>query len=225
MIPLRDSIRPTKTPFVNYLLIGINVIVFLVELAVPDTETFIRTWALVPAAVSLADPASLSRFVTSMFLHAGWIHVGSNMLFLHVFGDNVEARLGHLRYLFFYLIWGAIAGLAQFMLMAQAAIPILGASGAVAGVMGAYFVFFKHSTVETLVPTLFGFLSVIEVPAPFMLFYWFVIQIFSGSASVVVGAAFGGVAWFAHVGGFMAGWFIARLYPDSKTMEPLEIIE
>jgi membrane associated rhomboid family serine protease len=224
MIPLRDSLKPTKTPFVNYLIIAANLLVFLIELAVPDLETFIRTWGLVPAAVGFSDASSLLRFVSSMFLHAGWIHIGANMLFLHVFGDMVESRLGHLRFLLWYLSWGVAAAISQYIFDPTSTMPILGASGAVAGIMGAYFVFFKHSTVETLLPTFGGFMTVVEIPAPLMLLYWFIIQLFSGSASIVGGgAALGGVAWFAHVGGFTAGWLTARRLKGSGSEEPIAI--
>jgi membrane associated rhomboid family serine protease len=224
MIPLRDTIRPSKTPYVNYFLIGVNLVVFAVELLVPDLETFIRTWALIPVALTFLDPSSLARFISSMFLHAGWLHIISNMLFLHVFGDNVEGRLGHLRYLVCYLIWGVVAALAQLVFSIGSTIPLLGASGAVAGVMGAYFVFFKHSSIETLVPTYFGFLTSVELPAPMMLFYWLITQIFSGSTAAVVGTAgLGGVAWFAHIGGFVGGWLSARLSRQGDIDEPIAI--
>jgi membrane associated rhomboid family serine protease len=224
MIPLRDTIRPAKTPYVNYLLIGINLAVFAVELLVPDLETFIRTWALIPAAITFLDPSSLVRFISSMFLHAGWLHIVSNMLFLHVFGDNIESRLGHFRYLACYLVWGVVAALAQLVFSVGSTIPLLGASGAVAGVMGAYFVFFKHSYIETLVPTYLGFLTSVELPAPVMLFYWLITQIFSGSTAAVVGtASLGGVAWFAHIGGFVGGWLSARLFLQEDTDEPIAI--
>lgn len=224
MIPLRDTLRPSKTPYVNYFLIGVNLVVFVIELVAPDTETFIRTWALIPAAIGLARPETLIHLVSSMFLHAGWLHVISNMLFLHVFGDNVESRLGHIRYLICYLVWGVVAALAQLVFSVGSTIPLLGASGAVAGVMGAYFVFFKHSSIETLVPTYLGFLTSVELPAPVMLFYWFVTQIFSGSTAAVVGAGdLGGVAWFAHIGGFVGGWLSARLFPKSDFDEPIAI--
>ncbi len=223
MIPLRDNIQPDTTPFITYGLIAGNIVVFIWQLIVPDPDAFVRFWALVPAAAN-ADPATWYRFVTSMFLHGGFLHVGSNMLFLHVFGDNVEDRFGHIRYLVFYLFWGVAAGLAQYVFISGASIPVLGASGAVAGVMGAYFVLFKHSKVETLVPTFFGFLTHMKLPAQFMLFYWFIIQVFSGTTTVAAsGASLGGVAWFAHIGGFAAGWFSARFAPAAEWEHPIEI--
>lgn len=216
MLPLRDSVRSHKVPFVCWAIILANVFVFLLELAASDLEIFIFKYALIPKNVSLSFPSSLSPFFTSVFLHAGWVHLLSNMWFLKIFGDNVEARLGHIKFFFLYLFWGVVAGLAQYLFLVNSTIPMLGASGAIAGVLGAYLVFFPYSKIEVLIPT-FGFWATTLVPAPFMLFYWFITQLFSGTASIVIGtAAVGGVAWWAHAGGFAAGYLTAKIFPKRQ---------
>ena len=150
------------------------------------------------------EPIWLTLF-SSMFMHGGWAHLGGNMLFLFIFGDNVEARMGKMNYLIFYLLSGVAAALLQSFLLPASQVPMIGASGAIAGVMGAYMVKFPHSRIVTLVP-LFVFLTTIEIPAYLILIYWFVIQFFSGIGSVGHSQlSEGGVAWFAHIGGFVAG--------------------
>lgn len=216
MLPLRDSIRSQKTPFITWAIILANVLVFFQELAAPDLEVFIYQYALIPKDIDLFTASSFFPFFTSLFLHAGWVHLISNMWFLKIFGDNVEAYLGHIKFLLLYLFWGIAAGVIQYLFLVDSAIPMLGASGAIAGVLGAYLVLFPHSTIEVLVPT-FGFFATALVPAPFMLFYWFITQLFSGTASIIVGtAAVGGVAWWAHAGGFAAGYLTAKIFPKKK---------
>ena len=209
MIPLRDSVPTRKTPLVTYGLILLNILFFLLELLSPNLNDFINQYALIAARVSFAHPLTLYPFLTSQFLHAGLAHLIANMWFLKIFGDNVEEALGHLRFLLFYLFCGLMAGLSQYFFMTNSTIPMLGASGAVAGVLGAYFVFFPHHRIETLVPV-WGFWRVVNLSASLMLFYWFIIQLFSGVGSLVV-TTVGGVAFFAHAGGFLAGWLIAKM--------------
>src|SRR3990167_9593874 len=156
MFPLRDSQPTYKFPAVTVAIIVVNVIVFLMELMAPDIETFIQSYALIPSAVNLLNVSTLSSFISSQFLHAGFIHIISNMWFLRIFGDNVEEKFGSFKFLFIYILAGFVGNFAQYILSPNSTIPILGASGAVAGVLGAYLVFFPHHTVKTLVP-FFGF--------------------------------------------------------------------
>ena len=201
MIPLRDTNPPARLPIVNYALIALNVAVFVYELALgPGFERFLFTYGLVPRSFSF------TTLVTSMFLHGGLMHLLGNMLFLHIFGDNVEDRLGHVRYLFLYLLSGVAAGAAQTVTNPGSAVPMVGASGAIAGVSGAYLLFFPTARVVTLVPVFF-FLQLVEVPALVFLLVWFLWQIFSGVAALG-GAGDGGVAFWAHVGGFVAGMIL-----------------
>lgn len=210
MLPLRDTQPARIFPFWTIAIILANVFVFLLELTAPDIEVFISQYALIPARVSFLDFASLSPFVTSQFLHGGFLHIASNMWFLWIFGDNVEERLGFLWFPVFYLAAGVVGGLAQYIFIPGSTLPMLGASGAVAGVLGAYYAMFPKHNIRTLVPV-FGFFTVMNLPASLMLFYWFFTQIFSGVATIATGAfALGGVAWFAHVGGFGLGWFLGH---------------
>lgn len=198
MIPLRDTIPSRRVPVVNYAIIALNVAVFLHEVALgPALEPFLMTWGLVPRHFV---PSTL---VTSMFLHGGLLHLGGNMLYLYIFGDNVEDRLGRGRYLLFYVLCGVAAAATQAYSNPHAGVPMIGASGAIAGVSGAYFLFFPRARVVTLVPV-FLFLQVVEIPAVVFLLIWFVWQVVSGVATL--GERTGaGVAFWAHVGGFIAG--------------------
>jgi membrane associated rhomboid family serine protease len=202
MIPLRDIIPSRTTPVVTISLIAVNVLVFLYELALGrGVDAFTLYWGLVPAAFSWVT------VLTSMFLHGGIMHVAGNMLYLWIFGDNVEDRMGHGRFLVFYLLCGAAAALAQTITQPDSVIPMVGASGAIAGVMGAYFVLYPRSRIVTLV-ALFFFFQVIEVPAILFLGIWFIMQFVSGLGSILTvasGQAAGGIAFWAHVAGFVAG--------------------
>jgi membrane associated rhomboid family serine protease len=201
MIPLRDTIPSSGVPLVNYLIIGTNVGVFLYEVSLGrHAEAFLYAYGLVPRDFALP------RLVTSMFLHGGLGHLLGNMLYLYIFGDNVEDRLGHLRYALFYLLCGVAAGAAQALTSPASAVPMVGASGAIAGVSGAYLLFFPHSRVVTLVPVFF-FLQVVEVPAVFFLALWFVWQLAFGVSTIGRNAA-GGVAFWAHIGGFVVGMLL-----------------
>jgi membrane associated rhomboid family serine protease len=209
MIPLRDSQRSFSTPYITILLIVCNAMVFLftVSLDPYSRNHFLMTYGMIPARLHW------DTLITSMFLHGGWLHVVGNMWFLWIFGDNVEDTLGHGRYLLFYLLCGVAAALAQVALSPESRVPTVGASGAIAGVMGAYLVKFPHSRIVTLV-FLFVFVTTVEVPAVVMLLYWFVIQLFSGVGTIGHSqVSQGGVAWFAHVGGFVAGMVLILLLP------------
>lgn len=215
MIPLRDTIRSRTFPVVNSLLITANVLVFLWQLANTQrlNEIFVL-YGIVPLRYS--DPSIAAHFsgweqalpfLSSMFLHGGWFHLLGNLWFLYIFGDNVEERLGHLRYLAFYLLCGFSAGAAHLATNWHSPLPTIGASGAVSGVMGAYLIFFPHARVLTVVP-IFLLFPVFEVPAPFFLVYWLGIQLVSG---LFTAAEAGGTAWWAHVGGFVAGLLFGKL--------------
>jgi len=200
MIPLRDVIPSGSTPVVTMALLAVNVVVFFYQWSLGERAgtAFVFEWGVIPA-----DFTILTMF-TSMFLHGGFLHAGGNMLYLWIFGDNVEDRFGRGRFLFFYLLCGAAAAIAQTLFNPDSRIPMVGASGAVAGVMGAYFVMYPHSRIVTLIP--FLFLQIIEVPAVFFLGIWFLMQLLSGVGSIAqVEAGTGGVAFWAHVAGFAVG--------------------
>jgi membrane associated rhomboid family serine protease len=207
MIPLRALILRRGTPVMTLVLIAINVFCFLIETAQPRylESAFIAHYALVP------DHFRPSTLVTSMFLHGGWLHLIGNMWFLWVFGSHLEGVLGSGRFLIFYLLCGIASALVQLMLNLGSPVPTLGASGAIAGVMGAFVLIYPRARVVTLVFIII-FITTIEIPAAFMLIYWFAIQLLSGLASFSSFTDQGGVAWFAHVGGFLAGLLFVRLF-------------
>ena len=200
MIPLRDVIPSRTTPWVTMTLIALNVVVFLYELGLgPDDRLrLFFQFGLVPSSFSWAAA------VTSMFLHDGWLHVGGNLLSLWIFGDNVEDRMGHGRFIVFYLLAGLVAGLAEAWAEPGSAVPVIGASGAIAGVMGAYLIMFPRSRILILVP-IFLFFQVFEIPAVFFLGFWFLMQILGGVGRLAAAQTTGGPAFWAHAGGFLAG--------------------
>jgi membrane associated rhomboid family serine protease len=201
MIPLRDVIPSRTTPVVTISIIALNTVVFFYQYSLgPAVEDFVVAFGLVPADFSWAT------LVTSMFLHGGFLHFAGNMLYLWIFGDNVEDRVGHGRFVAFYLLCGAAAALAQTFTDPSSTVPMVGASGAIAGVMGAYFVLYPRSRIVTLVP-IFFFIQILEVPAIFFLGIWVVLQFASGIGSLarVAGEPAGGIAFWAHVAGFAAG--------------------
>ena len=214
MIPLRDDTPRLSFPAVTLVLVLINVAVFFYQVYLGTVSsraqmTFVEDFGAIPlrAGYALAGKyplvAGLAPIVTSIFLHGGWLHLIGNMWFLWIFGDNIEDELGHFPYLLFYVGCGLLASLAHVVANPQSTIPAVGASGAIAGVMGAYMVRFPWARIVTLVP-IFFFFTTIEIPAVVMLFYWFAIQFFSGAASFGAESS-GGVAWWAHIGGFVAG--------------------
>ena len=207
--PLRDVIPSRTTPFVTIALIALNSVTFLVEQTLSHRQLHLVSvvYGLVPAHFNLAS------LVTSMFLHAGWLHFGGNMLYLWIFGDNVEDRLGHGRFLAFYLACGTAAALGQTLSQPASLVPIIGASGAIAGVMGAYFLLFPRSRVLTFV-WLILFVDVVEVPAIYFLGLWFFVQLLSGVASHGIQGS--GTAFWGHAAGFLAG---AALMPALRRPE------
>jgi len=214
MIPLRDINPRRTTPYVNVLLIIINVWVFLWEAGQgPQLERTLSAIAFIPVrfwAYPFAIVPNAFSVLISMFLHAGWLHLGGNMLYLWIFGDNIEDRLGHVRYLLFYLLCGAFATLAHAFANPHSTIPAIGASGAIAGVLGAYLVLFPRARVLTIIPIII-FFTIREVPALFVLGLWFVFQLLVGYASLGVPNDAGGTAYFAHIGGFAAGIVLVAL--------------
>ncbi|MBX7218899.1 MAG: rhomboid family intramembrane serine protease [Blastocatellia bacterium] len=224
MIPLRDNIPSRTFPFVTVTLIVINVLAFIFELMLgPKLNGFLREFAVVPRHffsdyyitasgglrhIGLAD--LILPLFTSMFLHGGWAHVIGNMLYLWIFGDNVEDRMGHVKYLFFYLLCGMAASGAHILTNQESRVPSLGASGAIAGVLGAYLILYPKARVLVVLP-LFIFWQIIEVPAFFFLGFWIVQQFIYGVGSLSESAQTGGVAWWAHIGGFAAGLLMVKL--------------
>jgi len=218
VVPLRDQ-NPTKiTPYVTYVLIGLNIAIFLYEvnLSPPQLEVFFKLYAVVPSeltasfrGISVNQPVpEWLTLITAQFLHGGILHLGGNMLYLWVFGDNIEEALGRVRYVIFYLLCGILASLAQWFFSSQSGVPSLGASGAIAGIMGAYVLRFYDREILTLLP-IFIIWTTIRVPAIFFIGFWFIQQAFYGVASLNTSASIGmeggGVAYWAHAGGFVFG--------------------
>lgn len=212
MFPIRDTETSGSFPLVNLSLIATNIYIFYKELTAPNLDLFINTYALIPANIDFANYQTFIPFVTALFLHAGFLHILSNMWFLWVFGDNVEKAMGHLGYLIFYLFCGIAASIVQFTIIKDSTLPMLGASGAIAGILGAYLRFFPHHRIDTLVP-FFALPVIVAIPASFMLVYWFITQAFNGVATILTAtAAVGGIAYLAHAGGFMAGITLAAFF-------------
>jgi membrane associated rhomboid family serine protease len=216
MFPLYDTVRSHKFPLVNLFLVGLNAVAFYWELQMGSAELqdFIFANGLIPAKF-LADPSQewVSIF-SSMFLHGSWFHIISNMWVLLIFGDNIEARMGGFRYLIFYLLSGIAAGLLQSYVLPSSAVPMIGASGAVAGVLGAYLILFPSSRVASLVPILFIF-TLVEIPAFVFLLFWFFSQLYSGLFPVEGGGA-SGIAWWAHIGGFLFGVVMVSFFATRR---------
>jgi membrane associated rhomboid family serine protease len=221
MIPIRDQIPTQTVPIVNYLLIAANIIVFVIQFllfAGPNEEAFVYEFALIPAQVTAGlDLGDVRDIFTSMFMHAGLAHLLGNMLYLWIFGDNVEDSMGRLKYLLFYLVGGIVASAAHIFTNPDSQIPTVGASGAIAAVLGAYLVLFPQSRVLTIIP-LGYFIRMSWIPAIIVLGLWFVLQLFSGVLSLG-GPDVGGVAFWAHAGGFVAGVVMARLFAGSRKPE------
>jgi hypothetical protein len=250
MIPLRDNIPPAAFPVVNYALIGVTAAVWLLQLGEPaQEERLVERYGMIPSRISdpdrpvvikelvrvrdrfgrvgiatserLAEPPTLPpvwTLLTCMFLHGGWLHFLGNMWTLYIFGDNVEDRLGKLGYLIFYLLSGVAASLVHYWSEPQSTVPTIGASGAIAGVMGAYFLLYPRAMVLTLVP-IFFFIEILVLPAQVFLGLWFLLQFFQGLIPVGSTAS-GGVAWWAHIGGFAAGAAIVYLLRRAGALRP-----
>lgn len=231
MIPLRDDVPSQTTPVVNWILILINVVFFAYELSMGEgIGRFFAQAAVIPALVtgpdrvlsagdllrSTIDPSQITRILTSMFLHGGWLHLIGNMLYLWIFGDNVEDRLGHFRYIVFYLLCGLLATWAHIAAGPRSPVPSIGASGAIAGILGAYISLYPHARVVGILPLGF-FTQMIQLPAVFFLGLWFLQQFLSGAGSLMAReGGQGGVAWWAHIGGFVAGVVLVRVFQRSS---------
>jgi len=228
MFPIKDDQPRYSTPYVNAFLIAVNILVYLFQsmLDPHSYELFAREFGVVPSHLTalLAGspkyplPAIVIPFFTSMFVHAGWVHVLGNMWFLYIFGDNIEDYLGHFLYLVFYLLCGLFAVATQIVIYPTSNLPMVGASGAIAGVLGAYFILYPRARVLT-----WFFVFVFYIPAWIMLGYWFVLQFLSGAANLSVaqrGKDVGGVAVWAHVGGFVAGLVMVKLFPERRRRTP-----
>jgi membrane associated rhomboid family serine protease len=228
MIPLRDTIRAKNHPVVNNTIIGINVVIFIFQLSLgAGLDRFIYIYGLVPARYSIPQISAyftsfhqLFSFISFMFLHGGFWHLLGNMWSLYIFGDNVEDRLGHLRYLIFYIICGVASGVSHLLLNSNSNVPTIGASGAIAGVMGAYFILHPRAKILTLIP-IFFIPYFLEIPAYFFLGFWFLLQFIN--AAVSAGQA-GGVAWWAHIGGFVFGFIFLKIFLAFPGIPPPEKI-
>jgi membrane associated rhomboid family serine protease len=231
MLPIRDDIPSSRFPAVTLGIIVVNVLIFLRELAAgSDLENLMVIYAIIPVrytdpeiAQLFSAPQQVFSLFSSMFLHGGWIHLLGNMWSLWIFGDNVEDRLGRARYLGLYLACGVAAGLLHIFTNPKSGVPTVGASGAIAGVMGAYFRFFPHARVQTIIPPFF-FGPIFVLPAVLFLGWWFLLQFFNGALSLGArGQSFSGVAWWAHVGGFAFGFAVSLLAARARI--PPRIVE
>lgn len=209
MFPIRDSTPRKHIPYINYGIIMVTLLVFIKQFMAPNFDVFVMAYSFVPSRFNIGDIRSYFPVISSLFLHGSIFHIISNMWFLHIFGDNVEDRLGHFKYLIFYIFAGFVAVFSQLIFNLGSNIPMLGASGAISGIAGAYFVFFRRSTVETLI--FLFFIWIVKIPAWLFLGYWFVLQVFNSVGSLVTfDINQGGIAYFAHVGGFIYGFLIAH---------------
>jgi len=229
MFPVRDTVPSRSPPLMTWALIGANAAVFLLELAMPprQLQALFYWFGIVPArythpdwAVWLGLPVDdYWPFLTSMFLHGGWLHIISNMWTLWIFGDNVEDRMGPWRFLAFYLLCGLVAGVTHWATNMDSTVPTIGASGAIAGVLGAYFLLYPRAHIITLIPVFFYPLFV-ALPAATFALIWFFAQLFSGVSVLIGPGQVGGVAWWAHIGGFVAGMALCKLFLDPERRRP-----
>lgn len=208
MLPLRDNIPSRSLSLVNWTLIIANVLVFIYQTGLKPfaLDNFIHAYGVIPAELSPINPTTWTPLLTAIFLHGGWFHLISNMWVLFIFGDNIEDRLGHFKFLGFYVAGGIFANVLQALIIPTSQVPAIGASGAIAAVLGGYFFLFPRARVVTLIP-IFLYPWVVEISAFFYLGFWFIMQLYSGfqSLSIPAGASMGGVAWWAHIGGFVFG--------------------
>lgn len=211
MIPLRALLYRRNFPAVTLLIIVVNVLCFLYEMALPvyARDVFLQHYGLVP------DRFAPLTFLTSMFLHGGWLHIIGNMWFLWVFGSHIEDAMGGAKFLAFYIIGGIASAMVQFFVLLGSPVPTIGASGAIAAVMGAFLIMYPRVRVVTLVFIII-FVTSVEIPAAFMLLYWFIIQFVSGLGALSNVSQAQGIAWFAHVGGFLSGVLLIRLFEDRR---------
>ncbi len=219
MSPIRDQIPTRRVPVVTYLLIALNIIVFIFQyLAGPNQEALVYQFALIPANFQNGITiTNIMDIFTSMFMHGGWAHLGGNMLYLWIFGDNVEDSMGSVKFLLFYLAGGFIASVTHILSNPGSSVPTVGASGAIAAVLGAYLILYPSSRVLTFIPIGF-FMRLTAIPASIVLGFWFILQLFNGV--LALGAAdVGGVAFWAHIGGFVTGLLLAKLLSNQRRQE------
>lgn len=210
MFPISDSAKAARFPIITIIFVALNIYAFYLQATVADPQGFINQYALISSRIDFSIPSSLLPFITSMFLHADLFHIVSNMWFLWIFGDNVEGHFGKFFYPLVYLSSGLVGSFLQYITIPDSTIPMLGASGAVSGVLGAYYILFPHSRIKTLLLTFV--ITIVEIPAVAYLFYWFFIQFISGVFSIGAGSQdLGGVAFWAHVGGFITGVIFAKI--------------
>ena len=214
MFPLKDSEPISKIPFVTWAIIAVNALVFLYQLTQPNIDLFIYQYGLVPNFINWSDSSTWWHFATSIFMHGGFMHIISNMWYLAIFGDNVEDKLGHVGFLGFYLIACFIASMAQYLIEPTSMIPMIGASGAIAGVLGYYFIRFPHATVKTLFVWFYR-ISVSNISAKVLLGFWGISQLFN-TVGAIANVADSGVAWVAHLGGFVFGIVVAYVMQIKK---------
>ena len=223
MLPLKDDIPSRNFPYVTVGLIVINSLVFFFQISLgKDVRGFVAAFGATPFEIShhmdipplVFFPVSLT-LLTSMFLHGGFLHVGGNMLYLWIFGDNVEDAMGSLRFLIFYLLCGLIAAISHIVTDPNSMTPMIGASGAISGVLGAYLLLYPRARVLTLI-VFFYFIRIVKLPAIFLLSFWIVFQILSGTLSLGSRSAQGGVAWFAHIGGFFVGVILVTIFKKKR---------
>jgi len=226
MLPIRDTIRSYTFPLVNWLIIVANTLIFILQLSLSPTalNQLIQYFGVVPARLHLdnplllvLNPVPILSLFSHMFLHGGWVHFLSNMWILYIFGDNVEDRIGSFRYLIFYLSGGLVSAIIQAMVYPTSQVPAIGASGAIAAILGAYILLYPKSRVITLIP-LFFIPWFVEIPAVFYLGIWFITQLYSGFMALGLpeAAMMGGVAWFAHIGGFVFGFLLVKLFTPAR---------
>lgn len=211
MFPISDSLPMRRFPIITILLVAFTSYIFFKEITSPDPDAFINAFALIPSSISLSNPSTWYTFITAIFLHGGFLHIISNMWFLWIFGDNVEDYFGPFLFLVLYFLAGIIGNVVQYMMMSSSSVPLLGASGAIAGALGAYYILYPNSRIRTLL-VLFIFVTIVDIPAAFMLGYWFILQVISSSGSISAAASSGGIAFFAHVGGFITGALFATIF-------------
>ena len=220
MIPLKDTHKTSRFPIVNTTIIIINILLFIYEIWITaDLKLFMYQYGLVPYIVTTDLQIGIFNrvypFFTYMFLHGGWFHIIGNMLFLYIFGDNIEDRMGHFRYLLFYVLTGIIAAIIQFLISIKSTVPIVGASGAISGVIGAFLLFYPKAQILTVVPILF-FIRLMYIPATVFIIIWFCLQFIGGLGSLNREGDVGGVAFWAHLGGFLAGLILANMFDKVK---------
>jgi membrane associated rhomboid family serine protease len=214
MMPIGDDNSARRTvPIVTYALLAINIIVFIIELGGGDA--FIEKWAFIPNRFLANPTGDFITLFTSMFMHAGWLHLASNMLYLWIFGDNVEDRFGHVKFLVFYLLCGLAATFAQLLFGSGSDLPNLGASGAIAGVLAAYVILFPQGRIRVLMGQ-----QTMQVSALIVIGLWILLQLFSGIGSITSSTATGGVAYMAHIGGFVAGLLLTFLFRGGRKALP-----